>query len=96
MYDGVDYTGVNRALVTVSNTSEHGESHVYNWNDSSANDTEIGLDSVNHDFTGVGAGNYQLDFTVSGTPDINSTPLFLMVLIILTIFNIKIHLKRMI
>ena len=72
VYDGVDYTGVNRALVTVSNTSEHGESHVYNWNDSSANDTEIGLDSVNHDFTGVGAGNYQLDFTVSGTPDITA------------------------
>jgi len=72
VYDGIDYTGVNRALVTVSNTSEHGDSHVYNWNDSSGNDTEVGLDSVNHDFTGVGAGNYQLDFTVSGTPDITT------------------------
>ena len=72
VYDGVDYNSVNRALVTVSNTSENGDSHVYNWNDSSANNTEASLVSVAHDFTGVAAGNYQLDFTASGTPDITA------------------------
>jgi len=72
VYDGVDYTGVNRALVTVSNTSEHGDSHVYNWNDASANDTIAGLTSVQHDFTGITPGNYQLDFTATGTPDITA------------------------
>jgi len=72
VYDGVDYNSVNRALVTVSNTSENGDSHVYNWNDSSANNTEASLASVAHDFTGVAAGNYQLDFTASGTPDITA------------------------
>ena len=72
VYDGVDYNGVNRALVTVSNTSENGDNHEYDWNDSSANDNEAGLNSVQHDFTGVTPGNYQLDFTASGTPDITA------------------------
>ena len=72
VYDGVDYNGVNRALVTVNNTSENGDSHEYDWNDSSANDTVAGLTSVQHDFTGVTPGNYQLDFTATGTPDITA------------------------
>ena len=72
VYDGTDYNGVNRALVTVNNTSENGDSHLYNWNDTSANDTVAGLTSVQHDFTGVTPGNYQLDFTATGTPDITA------------------------
>jgi hypothetical protein len=72
VYDGVDYNGVNRALVTVNNTSENGDSHTYDWNDSSSNDVEAGLNSVQHDFTGITPGNYQLDFTASGTPDITA------------------------
>ena len=72
VYDGVDYNSINRALVTVSNTSEHGDSHVYNWNDASANNTVAGLTSVQHDFTGITPGNYQLDFTATGTPDITA------------------------
>jgi len=72
VYDGVDYNGVNRALVTVNNTSENGDNHEYDWNDGSANDNEAGLNSVQHDFTGVTPGNYQLDFTASGTPDITA------------------------
>ena len=72
VYDGVDYNGVNRALVTVNNTSENGDSHEYDWNDSSANDTVAGLTSVQHDFTGVTPGNYQLNFTATGTPDITA------------------------
>ena len=72
VYDGVDYNGVNRALVTVSNTSENGDNHEYDWNDGSANDNQAGLNSVQHDFTGVTPGNYQLDFTATGTPDITA------------------------
>ena len=72
VYDGVDYNSINRALVTVSNTSEHSDSHVYNWNDASANNTVAGLTSVQHDFTGITPGNYQLDFTATGTPDITA------------------------
>jgi hypothetical protein len=72
VYDGVDYNGVNRALVTVSNTSENGDNHEYDWNDGSANDNQAGLNSIQHDFTGVTPGNYQLDFTATGTPDITA------------------------
>lgn len=72
VYDSVDYNGVNRALVTVNNTTQNGDSHEYNWNDSSSNDVEAGLNSVQHDFTGVAPGNYTLDFTASGTPDITA------------------------
>lgn len=70
LYDGVDYNGVNRALVTVNNTSQHGESFDWNWNDGSTNDTTTDLSSVTHDFTGVTPGNYQLVMTATGTPDI--------------------------
>jgi hypothetical protein len=72
VYDGIDYNSINRALVTVNNTSENGDSYTYNWNDSSSNDVESGLNNVQHDFTGVTPGNYQLDFTATGTPDITA------------------------
>ena len=70
VYDGVDYNGVNRALVTVNNTTQHGDTFDWNWNDSSTNDTTSDLSSVSHDFTGVTPGNYQLVMTATGTPDI--------------------------
>lgn len=72
VYDGVDYNSINRALVTVNNLSENGDSHIYDWNDASANDIEAGLASVQHDFTGIAPGNYALDFTATGTPDITA------------------------
>jgi len=72
VYDGVDYNGVNRALVTVNNTTQHGDSFDWNWNDSSTNDATIDLSSVTHDFTGVTPGNYQLVMTATGTPDITT------------------------
>ena len=70
VYDGVDYNGVNRALVTVNNTTQHGDSFDWNWNDGSSNDTTTDLSSVPHDFTGITPGNYQLVMTATGTPDI--------------------------
>ena len=72
LYDGVDYTGNNRALARVDNSSHNGDSHLYNWGDGSADDTQVGTGIITHDFTGVTPGNYELDFTVSGTPDITA------------------------
>ena len=72
VYDGVTYDGVNLALVTVNNTSQHGDTFDWNWNDGSANDTTTDLSSVAHDFTGVAPGNYQLVMTATGTPDITT------------------------
>lgn len=80
VYDGSDYNGVNRALVRVTNTSQNADDYVYNWNDGSANDTvtEDGSSNgsigapIDHDFTGVSPGNYTLNFTANGTPDITA------------------------
>jgi hypothetical protein len=72
VYDGVDYNGINRALVTVTNTSENGTSFDYDWNDGSSVDNKTTTASIQHDFTGITPGNYQLDFTASGTPDITA------------------------
>ena len=80
VYDGTDYTGTNRALVRVTNTSQNADDYVYNWNDGSANDTvtedgssagSIGA-TLDHDFTGITPGNYALNFTANGTPDITA------------------------
>lgn len=72
LYDGVDYTGNNRALARVDNSSHNGDSFVFNWNDGSSNDTITTDGRITHDFTGATPGNYQLDFTVTGTPDITT------------------------
>lgn len=72
VYDGVDYNGVNRALLTASNTSENSDSHEFAWNDGSSNDIEAGLNSVQHDFSGVPTGTYALTLTATGTPDITA------------------------
>ena len=72
VYDGVDYNGVNRALVTVNNTTQHGDTFDWDWNDGSSNDTTTDLSSVTHDFTGVTPGNYQLVMTATGQPDITT------------------------
>lgn len=80
VYDGVTYTGVNHALVTVTNTTQNADDYVYNWNDGSSNDTpaedgssagSIGA-TLGHDFTGVSTGNKTLNFTSNGTPDITA------------------------
>ena len=79
VYDGTDYNGVNRALVRVTNTTQNADDYVYNWNHGS-NDTvtedgsspgSIGA-TIDHDFTGASVGNYNLNFTANGTPDLTA------------------------
>ena len=71
LYDGVDYNGNNRALARVDNSSHNGDSHFYDWG-YGGTDTQVGQGIVTHDFTGASPGNYELDFTVTGTPDITA------------------------
>ena len=67
-------------MVRVTNTTQNADDYVYNWNDGSANDTvtEDGSSNgsigapIDHDFTGVSPGNYTLNFTANGTPDITA------------------------
>ena len=80
VYDGVGYDGVNRALVRVTNTTQNGDDYVYDWNDTSSNDTvtEDGSSAgsigavIEHDYTGETIGNRTLQFTANGTPDITA------------------------
>ena len=72
VYDGVDYLGNNRAIVEVTDTSENKDGAEFNWNDGSVNDTTTTEGSIQHDFSGKAPGNYQLDYTASGTPDITA------------------------
>jgi len=72
VYDGFDYLGNNRAIVEVTDTSENKDSAEFDWNDGSTNDTTTTETLVQHDFSGKAPGNYQLDYTASGTPDITA------------------------
>lgn len=72
VYDGFDYLGNNRAVVEVIDTSENRDSAEYNWNDGSPNDSTTTEGFVQHDFSGKAPGNYQLNYTASGTPDITA------------------------
>ena len=80
IYDGTDYNGVNRALVRVTNTSQNADDYVYDWGDSSSNDTvtedgssagSIGA-TLDHDYSGESIGNHTLTFTANGAPDITA------------------------
>jgi len=80
IYDGTDYNGTNRALVRVTNTSQNADDYVYDWGDSSADDsvTEDGSSAgsigatLDHDYSGESIGNHTLTFTANGTPDITA------------------------
>lgn len=80
VYDGVGYDGVNRALVRVTNTTQNGDNYVYDWGDTSSDDTptEDGSSAgsigavIDHDYTGESIGNLTLNFTANGTPDITA------------------------
>ena len=72
VYDGFDYLGNNRAIARVTDNSENKDGAEFNWNDGSVNDTTTTETFVEHDYSGKAPGNYQLDYTASGTPDITA------------------------
>ena len=80
VYDFTDLDSVVRSIVRVTNTSQNADDYVYNWNDSSSNDTvtengsaagSIGA-TLDHNFASKSAGSYNLSFTANGTPDITA------------------------
>ena len=80
VYDGTDYNGVNRALVRVTNTTQNADDYVYDWGDTSTDDTpsEDGVSAgsigatIDHDYSGETIANHTLSFTANGTPDITA------------------------
>ena len=80
IYDFTDLDSVNRAIVRMTNTSQNADDYVYDWDDSSSNDTvtedgssagSIGA-TLDHDYAGEGTANYNVSFTANGTPDITA------------------------
>ena len=80
IYDFTDYDGNNRALVRMTNTSQNADDYVYNFADGTGNIavTEDGIAAgsigavLDHDFSGISAGTYNLTFTADGTPDLTA------------------------
>jgi hypothetical protein len=80
IYDFTDLSGNNRALVRATNTSQNADDYVYDWGDSSSDDsvTEDGAAAgsigatLDHDYAGEGTANYNLSFTANGTPDLTA------------------------
>ena len=77
LYDFTDLNGNNRALVRATNTSQNADDYVYDWGDSSVDNTvtEDGTSAgtigatLDHDYSGEPANDYTLTFTANGTPD---------------------------
>jgi len=82
LYDGTDYNGNDRALVRLTNTTQNGDDYVYDWADTSSDDTmtEASGDpgstsaTIDHSYLGETAGGttYNVSFTANGTPDITA------------------------
>jgi hypothetical protein len=79
IYDHTDLSGVNRALVRGTNTSQNADSYVWAWGDGDTdNVTENGSSAgsigavIDHDYAGESTGNKTLSLTSTGTPDITT------------------------
>ena len=78
LYDGTDYNGNNRALARVTNSTQNADDYVYDWGDTSSDDTvtEDGVTAgsigatIDHDYSGESIANHTLTFTANGQPDI--------------------------
>ena len=81
VYKGTDLSGDNRAIITVDNTTQNGDSYEYDFGDGSANvnvtEASSGAGSVaganiTHDYSNASTGSKTLTMTASGTPDITA------------------------
>ena len=81
VYKGTDLSGTNRAIITVDNTSQNGDSFEYNFGDGSSavtvTEASSGAGSVaganiTHDYSSATTGSKTITMTASGTPDITA------------------------
>lgn len=79
IYNHTDLSGNNRALVRMTNTTQNGDDYEYEWGDGDSDSmTEVSAAAgstqatIDHDYTGESTGNYNVQFTARGTPDVTS------------------------
>jgi len=78
LYKEADLSGANRAIASVTNTTQNGNTYSYNWNDGNTDSvTEAGSpagsvsgSAITHDYQSASVGNYTLTMTANGQPDI--------------------------
>lgn len=79
LYKEADLSGANRAIASVTNTTQNGNTYSYNWNDGNTDSvTEAGSpagsvsgSAITHDYQSASVGNYTLTMTANGQPDIS-------------------------
>ena len=81
VYKGTDLSGTNRAVLTLDNTTQNGDSYEYDFGDGSANVTVTEASSgagsvaganITHDYSSATTGSKTVTMTASGTPDITA------------------------
>ena len=81
VYKGTDLSGDNRAIITVDNTTQNGDSYEYDFGDGSANVTvteasngagSVAGANITHDYSSSSTGSKTVTMTASGTPDITA------------------------
>jgi len=81
VYKGTDLSGDNRAVLTVDNTTQNGDSYEYDFGDGSANVTVTEASSgagsvaganITHDYSSASTGSKTVTMTASGTPDLTA------------------------
>jgi len=81
VYKGTDLSGNDRAVITVDNTTQNGDTYVYTWGDGNNSGTinesgspagSVAGANITHDYGSATAGNYTLAFSTDGTPDVTA------------------------
>ena len=79
-YKGTDLSGNNRAIITMDNNSQNGDTYEWDFGDGSSNVTVTEASgnagstngNITHDYSSASAGDYTVALRASGTPDITA------------------------
>ena len=81
LYLGTDLSGNNRAIITIDNTSQNGDSYTFTYGDGNDSGTinesgapvgSVAGANITYDYGSVSAGSKTLSLNVNGTPDITA------------------------
>jgi hypothetical protein len=79
LYKQTDLSGDNRAIASVTNTTENANTYLYNWNDGNTDSVveagspagSVSGSAITHDYQSASVGSYVVTMTANGQPDIS-------------------------
>lgn len=79
LYKQADLSGDNRAIASVTNTTENANTYLYNWSDGNTDSVvetgspagSVSGSAITHDYQSASVGNYVVTMTANGQPDIS-------------------------